>query len=186
MKWSSGIASAAALAAVLAASVLYAQVGGGGGAGMGARTGAMDPARIRTMLERAGLNEKEQAAAQKSMEAKSKARQALQDEMDKLRLVTENSSATEEQSSQAAASYEKAMAKYREVVQTEDRTLSRELSGKGRARCLAAGIIDNGLGYSGRTRTGAGGAGGAGGMRGGGGGRGGAGGAGGAGGGGGY
>lgn len=179
MKWSSGIASAAALAAVLAASVLYAQVGGGGGAGMGARTGAMDPARIRTMLERAGLNEKEQAAAQKSMEAKSKARQALQDEMDKLRLVAENSSATEQQSSQAAASYEKAMAKYREVVQTEDRTLSRELSGKSRARCLAAGIIDNGLGYSGRTRTGAGG------MRGGGGGRGGAGGAGGAGGGGG-
>jgi len=163
LRWVALVVALVGVAALSAASVLYGQGGGGRGEGTAPRggMGMMDPERMQAMMERLGLNEKEQAAAQKSIEAKLKARQALQDELDKLREVASGDKATEEQLTQAIAQYTKAMVKYREAVQAEDRTLSGQLSVRGRARCLGEGVLENELGMRfGRRPSGGGGGGG--------------------------
>ena len=76
LRW---IAWMAGLGALVTASVLYAQGGGGGmrggqGAGAGMGPGMMDPQRMQAMIERLGLNEAEQSAVRKAIEAKAKAR----------------------------------------------------------------------------------------------------------------
>ncbi len=169
LRWVALVVALVGVAALSAASVLYGQGGGGGGGGVApprGGTGMMDPERMKAMMDRLGLNEKEQGAAQKSIEAKLKARQALQDELDKLREVASGDTATEQQLTQAIAQYTKAMVKYRETVQAEDRTLSGQLSVKGRARCLGEGVLENELGMRmGRRSSGGGGGGGGGGGR---------------------
>ena len=161
MKGLRSVALVLGLAAALAAPALSGQRGGGGRRGGGG--GQADS--MKALLDRLGFTEQELAAVQKSMEAKSKARQTLEDELGKLREVAGNDKSTDQQLRGAIDSYTEALARYRETVRTEDRSLSGRLSVRSRARCLAAGALDNGLGMGG------GGRGGGGGRRGGGGGR---------------
>jgi hypothetical protein len=116
--------------------------------------GAFDRDRTQGTLELLGLSKQELAAALKSAELKWKARQALEAERGKLRLLADDRQATDKQLSQAIAAYTKAMAAHRATVQSEDSALVKQLSVRSRAHCLAAGVLDNGLGGSGRPRTG--------------------------------
>ena len=162
MSRSRWVAPMVALLGLATASVLHAQGGGrapsrGGGRGMRSGTGtegATDADRIKSALQRIGLSDKEQAAAEKALTAKVKARQALRDELEKLRQVASNKQASEQQLKQAIDAYTKAMGRYRARVQEEDRALSAHLSVRARASCLGAGVLDNGVGMGGRTRTG--------------------------------
>jgi len=114
--------------------------------------GATDAERIKSALQQIGLSDKEQAAAEKALMAKLKARQALRDNLEKLRQVASNKQASQQQLKQALDAYTKALARYRALVQEQDRTLFAHLSLRGRASCLAAGVLDNGLGMGPRTR----------------------------------
>ncbi len=160
------------LVAMAAGTVLYAQAAGGGATnaapGRGAGAAAMERERMMAQLETLGLSSKESAAAEKSVDAKLKARQALQTEMGKLRQVSENPSATDQQLDEAIGAYTKAMERYRAEVQAQDSALSKELSPKSRAKALVAGLLDNGLGGRGMRMGGGGRPGGGGGGRGGG------------------
>ena len=166
LRWVTLVVALVAAAALFAAPVLYGQGGGGGGGTRGAGVtpgggmGMMDPERMQAMAERIGLNEKEQAAVQKSIEAKFKARQALQTELDKLREVAFGGQSAEQQLTQAVAQYTKAMAKYRQALQAEDTALSGQLSLRSRSRCLTEGVLENELGMRMGRRTGGGGGGG--------------------------
>lgn len=162
MSRSRWIAPMIALLVLVTASAFHGQGGGrapgrGGGrgmrSGMGAE-GATDAERIKSALQRIGLSDKEQAAAEKALTAKLNARQALRDDLDKLRQVASNKQASQQQLKQAIDAYTKAMGRYRALVQEEDLTLSTHLSLRGRVSCLAAGVLDNELGMGGRTRTG--------------------------------
>ncbi|MGD0112427.1 MAG: hypothetical protein ABSD48_11235 [Armatimonadota bacterium] len=169
-----------ALLVLVTASVLHAQGGGrapGRGGGRGTRSGmgaegATDAERITSALQRIGLSDKEQAAAEKALTAKLKARQTLRDDLEKLRQVASNKQASQQQLKQAIGAYTKAMGRYQALVQEEDRALSTHLSLRGRASCLAAGVLDNAMGMGSRSRGGSGGPGGGRGGPGGGGGRG--------------
>ena len=146
--------------AAVIGTVLYGQEPGRGGPGAGQGPGpgaaAMDPERMKTQLLLLGLNTQEQNAAIKGMTAKQKARQALQEQLNTLRLAADGPLATDKELTQAIATYLKALAQYHKVVQTEDAATVKRLSAKSHARCLAAGVLDNGLGGGGRTRTGGG------------------------------
>jgi len=149
------------LVAAVTGTVLYGQGGGGGGGGnhgggMGTAPGGMDLERMKTQLAAYDLSADETAAAGKNMEAKFKARQALMEELGKLRQLAEDPQATTEQLTAATTAYTKAMAKYRATVQSEDSALAKKLTPRSTARLLAAGILDNGLG-GGRFRGGGGG-----------------------------
>jgi hypothetical protein len=157
------------LVAAVTGTVLYGQGGGGGGrgGGMGMGGGAADLERMKTALLAYDLSKEETDAAGRNMEAKLKARQALMEELTKLRQTGEDPQATEAQLTAATAAYMKALTKYRTTMQSEDSALAKKLTPRSHARLLAAGILDNGLGggrfRGGRGGGGAGGAGGGGG-----------------------
>ena len=156
MMKSGWVALVAVLIAAVAGTVLYGQGGGAAGRGTGAGTGAgsRELDRMKLTLELLGLSTQELAAAQKSGEAKMKARQALQEELGKLRQVADDSRATDQELTRAVGAYTKAMGRYRATVQSEDGALGKKLSARSRARCLAAGALDNGLGGGSRTSGG--------------------------------
>ena len=160
------VALVVALIAVVTGSVLYGQAGGGAPApagdaavapGGGPATGMMSAERMKAMLDRLDLTAEDRAAVEKSLPVMLKARQALQDELGKLRTVAYDTTATPEQITQAIERYMEARSKYREATRPENRALSEKLSPRGRARCLVAGILDNGLGFGGGPRMGMGG-----------------------------
>jgi hypothetical protein len=151
------------LVATVTVTVLYGQ-GGGGGRGAGAGRGAMEMERVKLALEGMGLSEAELAAAQKTAEAKIRARRTLMDELTKLREAADNPQATEEQLKAAVQAYSKALVAYNTAVQNEDSALLKQLSPRSQAKLLAAGALENGLGLgrprqAGGRRGGAGGAG---------------------------
>ena len=161
MKSLAWIVGGVVLLAATVGTALYGQGGGGGGRG-----GEMP--RFRMGLEDLGLSETELAATMKSVEAKLKLRQTLQEALGKLRRVADDPQATAEQLTSAVTAYTAALAKYRAEVQAEDSALAKQLSPRSQAQLLAAGIIDNGLAFTGRRpsgeRGGAGGRGGEGGL----------------------
>jgi len=161
MRKAGWVAVAVAVMAALGGGMLYAQRGGGarGGAAAGPAAAAFDAQRTRTALESLGLSAPEVTAATKATEAKWKARQTLGDELQKLRTVADNPQSTEAQLTQAVSNYTKAMQRYQATVTSEDAALSKQLSIRSRARCLAAGVLDNGFGFGMRVRTRAGAAG---------------------------
>jgi hypothetical protein len=152
------LAFAMAATALVAGTVLYGQGAGGGATGgrrgEGTGAGAFDRERVQLTLELLQLSKPEIAAALKSAEAKWKARQALEEERGRLRTAGDDPQATDQQLGQALANYTKAMGSYRAAVQSEDTALAKKLSVRSRARCLAAGVLDNGLGSGGRSRGG--------------------------------
>jgi hypothetical protein len=125
---------------------------------------AMEPERAKAMVARLNLTEAESAAAVKAVLAKAKVRQALQDELAKLRTVANDEQATDEQITKQLDAVTAARRAYRTVARDEDQTLTAALSVRGRARCLAAGILDNGLTMMGGGRGPGGPGGGGGGM----------------------
>ena len=148
------ITLAVAVMALVAGAMLYGQGAGGGRGGDRAGAGAFDRERAQLTLELLELSKPEVAAALKSAEAKWKARLALEEARGKLRFAGDDRQATDQQLGQDIASYAKAMGSYRTAVQSEDAALVKKLSVRSRARCLAAGVLDNGLGSGGRTRGG--------------------------------
>ena len=168
------LAVTAALILLVAMPALVAQEAGGnarggrmgrgpGGGGAGAAPTMQE--QIDSALKQAGLNDSERAAAERTMQAKMAARQELMTAFGQLRSASSDEKATDEQLKQAIDAYGQALMKHRSTVQTEDQNLVKQLSVKSRARCLAFGVLDNGLGMGGGMRGGGGG----GGMRGGGG-----------------
>lgn len=151
------------LVATVTGTVLYGQ-GRGGGRGAGAGMGAMEMERVRLALEGMGLSETELAAAQKTAEAKIRARVTLQQALEKLRQVADDPEATDAQLTAAIQEYNRALETYRTTVQNEDRALVKQLSPRSQAKLLAAGALENGLGLgrprqAGGRRAGAGGGG---------------------------
>lgn len=160
-----------AVLAVLAGSMLYGQAGeqapapaAGAAAAPAGQPGmaAMSPERMKAMVDRLELGPEDRAAVEKSLPALLKARQSLQDELGKLRTVAYDPNATPEQLTAAVEKYQTARADSRRATRPELRTLTDALSPRGRARCLVAGILDNGLGLGGGMRFGGRGAGGGG------------------------
>jgi hypothetical protein len=169
------IASLAVTVALVASSVGWAQRGGGGmgrGGGMGggggrggqagARQGGGSSDRIAELLEPLGLPAEERAAAEKALAAKGRARQALRQDLDKLREMATDKEASREELARAVDRYTRSMERYHAAVRSADRALSARLSARGRAVCLAAGVLDNAMGMGSRSRGGGGGAGGGG------------------------
>jgi hypothetical protein len=162
----------------LVVGMLLAQQGGGGGgtAAGGAQAGpagggtradaaAREQQRMNDLLLSAGLTAAERTAVEPAAKAKLEARQQLMTALTDLRAASEDTAATDAKLKQAIATYQKAAAKYRSQVEAQDKAMVAKLSVRSQARCLALGIIDNGLGMSFRRAGGGGG-----GMRGGGGG----------------
>jgi len=143
---------AVAAVALVAGSMLYGQGAGGGRRGEGTGPAAFDRERVQFTLQLLELSKPEMAAALKSAEVKWKARQALEEGRGRLRASGDDLQATDKQLNQAIASYTKAMGSYRAAVNSEDTALAKKLSVRSRARCLAAGVLDNGLGSGGRPR----------------------------------
>ena len=143
-----------AVMALVAGAMLCGQGAGGGRGGDRAGAGAFDRERAQLTLALLELSKPEVAAALKSAEVKWKARLALEEARGKLRSAGDDRQATDQQLSQAIASYTKAMGSYHTAMQSEDTGLAAKLSVRSRARCLAAGVLDNGLGSGGRPRSG--------------------------------
>jgi hypothetical protein len=161
MKRMSWLAWVAGLVVVASACVVYAQGGGGGtrrGPGAGAETGMgmMQTERAQMMLGRLGLNEQEQTAARTAIANKLRARVTLGEELGKLRTAAFDEEATQAQLTKAVEDYNKAMATYRNTIQTEDKALASKLSVRSRARCLAMGVLENETGVGGRMGMGGG------------------------------
>lgn len=171
-----------ALMALVAISVLVAQEPGGGpGAGMGAGGGrggrggpgggganaVPTPEQIDQMLAPAGLTDTERTAAVSIVRSKLNARRELTAALGQLRRVAFDQNASGQQFKQAIDDYSQALATYRSRVEAEDRGLVKQLSPKSQARCLALGVLDNGLGMIAGRAGGGGGRGGPGGGRGG-------------------
>lgn len=152
------------LMALIAISALVAQqagggpgggMGGGGGMGRGGGRGggggsAMPtPEQIDQMLAPAGLTDAEHTAAVSIVRSKLNARRELTTALGKLRQVALDQNSSGQQFKQAIDDYNKALAAYRSRVEAEDRGLIKQLSPKSQARCLALGVLDNGLGMMG-------------------------------------
>jgi len=144
---------------VLVGGLLLAQTGGtpgqGGRAGTGGAAGppdssARDLERLGAMLTDARLIGAERTAAEAAVTKKLEARRDLITALGDLRAATEDTKVTDEGLKQAVGTYEKALAKYRGVVETQDKALVAKLSVRSQARCLAVGILDNGIGMMGR------------------------------------
>lgn len=142
--------------------------GGGGWSQMSeAERAKMREQMTERMIDEAGLNSKEKAAAKKSMKAKDKARQSLADELTKLRRTANKSKPTNAELTKALSSYRAAMTRYRSRAAAGDQALTKQLSLRSQVRCTSLGILDNGLGGMGAMGRMGGGMGRPGGMRGG-------------------
>ena len=142
--------------------VLVAQGPGPGPGGPGGRMTEADRARMRDqmmdrMLEQAGLTDNEKAAAKKALAAKNQARQTLTDQLTVLGAVVDKADASQNELKDALKAAYAAIGQYRKAVAAADDALVAELSVKSQARCLALGILDNGLGGMGMGRPGMGG-----------------------------
>ncbi|HUT74736.1 MAG TPA: hypothetical protein VM221_07870 [Armatimonadota bacterium] len=171
------LAVAAAAAALAAVSVLYmvqarmavaatppagavmvAQAPGGGAGGGPGGWGQMseaERAKMREqmtarMLDQAGLTDAEKTAAKKALTAKARAREALTQELTKLRRTANQAKPTDKDLRAALAAYGAALTQYRKQVAATDAALVKQLSTRSRARCMSLGILDNGLGMMGR------------------------------------
>ncbi len=125
--------------ALVAGAMLYGQGAGGGRGGDRAGAGAFDRERAQFTLDLLQLSKPEVAAGLRSAEAKWKARLALEEAWGKLRSAGDDSQATDQQLSQAIASYTKAMGSYRTAVQSEDTALVKKSSVRSRARSSGSG-----------------------------------------------
>ena len=154
---------------VLVMGLLLAQQEGGtsGATGEGAqatRGGSAGPPdmseweleRLSRALTEARLIGDERSAAEAAVKAKLEARRALFTALRELRATTEDTKATDAGLTQAMAAYRKALTKYQGEVAAQDKALEAKLSVRNRVRCLAVGILDNGMGMGGtRSRRGA-------------------------------
>ena len=96
-------------------------------------------------LKNAGLTDAERAAAKKSLRAKEETRSRLNEAYRRLSRSAFNKETTAKEARTAVATYRRTLSSYRHTVQVEDEALSRKLSPLALARCLAMGIIDNGI-----------------------------------------
>ena len=104
---------------------------------------------IERMLQQTGLTAQEKVAAKKTMTAKEQARQALSQELTKLRSIASKANATNEELQNALTAYWAAMGRYYQKVQAEDQALIRQLSLRSQVQCTSLGILENGLGQMG-------------------------------------
>jgi len=164
------VALAATLIFQAAVSALVAQqegsAGGGGQVGQaqrpaGPEAGAAMQQQLDQALRQAGLTDAERAAAERAVNAKLDARRDLAAALGQLRRTALGQNATDDQLKSASDTYRQALAKYRSRVEAEDQGLIKQLSARSQVRCLALGVLDNGLGIGvGMPRQGGGGAGG--------------------------
>jgi hypothetical protein len=124
-----------------------------------ARGPTTDAERVAEFVEPLGLPAKEQAAAEKALTAKLRAHRELRQQFEKLQDVAADKSASRQQLSRAFDDYTKAVDRYQSLVRSEDRALVAKLSPRGRVVCLAAGVLDNGMGLGARRGGGGGGGG---------------------------
>jgi len=142
--------------AAAAGPVQMAQAPQGGGPPMGRRSQMSDAERaqmraqmLERVLELAGLSAKEKAAAKKALTAKEQARRGLASELVNLERAATSARPSDRQLQDALSSCRRAVAQYHKKVAAEDAALVKQLSLKSQARCMALGILDNGLGFAG-------------------------------------
>lgn len=148
---------AMAVLLVLVVGILLAQQEEGDRAGPPDRS-EWEQERLSRALTEARLIGAERDAAEAAGKAKQEARGELFSALGELRETTDDVKATDEQLTKAMAAYRKALAEYRGVVASQDSALEGKLSVRSQARCLAVGVLDNGMGMGGmRSRRGGGG-----------------------------
>jgi uncharacterized membrane protein len=104
---------------------------------------------VERMLQQANLTGDEANAARKALMAKEEARQALTQELAKLRAMATQPNPSSQELEKALAVYRAALVQFRKKVEAEDAALAKQLSLASQVRCLALGILDNGLGAMG-------------------------------------
>jgi hypothetical protein len=144
----------AAAATPPSGAVMVAQAPGGGAGGWGQMSEA-ERAKMREqmtarMLDEAGLTDAEKTAAKKALTAKARAREALTQQLTKLRRTANQAKPTDKDLRAALAAYGAALTQYHKQVAATDAALVKQLSTRSRARCISLGILDNGLGMMGR------------------------------------
>jgi len=149
--------SAWVVAAIAALSVSVAFAQGGRRAGVppraprerGGPRAEEGAAAFDAALEKLGLTAKERTAAKESVEKKRAAHQELQGELGKLQAVVGDPKATDQSLQRTISAYRTAMARAEQKMAAADRELAGKLSVKSQAKCLAFGLLDNGLGRGG-------------------------------------
>jgi len=130
--------------------VLLAQGGGGGRRGYRQGGGAPEGDRLGAALIQAGLTDDERAAAEVAVRTKLEARRKLMASLEQLRATAEDAKASNDSLAKAIAAYQQEMARFRGLVQAQDKALIAKLSVRSQARCLAIGVLDNAVGMGGR------------------------------------
>jgi hypothetical protein len=105
---------------------------------------------VDRMLDQAGLTAKEKTAAKKALAAKAKAREQLQAAHGKLMAVVSKAKVSNGELQRAMTAYRAAQTRYEAAIVAIDKALVKQLSVKSQAKCLAFGILDNGLSFGGR------------------------------------
>ncbi len=143
----------AAVVIVLVAAVVWAQGGGGGmgpgPGGMGRGGGGGMAGGMSAMLDQMGLSAGEKAAVERAAQDKMSANQQLRSELQRLQAVADRAGVTAADAKKAVASYLGVKAQIAKKNAQTDATLMKSLSPVAQAKCLAAGIVDNGLGMRG-------------------------------------
>ncbi len=150
----SRVGLAVVVATALSVSAAFAQGGGHSGVPPRAERGQGGPraeegAKAYAALEKLGLTAKERAAVKDAMEERRAAHQELRRELGKLQEAVADPKATDQSLQRAMSSYRTAMERARQKTQAADRDLAGKLSVKSQAKCLALGLLDNGLGRGG-------------------------------------
>ena len=151
----SRMALVAAVIAALSVSVAFAQGGRRSGVpprdarGSGATRAEEGAKAFDEALEKLGLTAKERTAAKEAMEKKRAAHQELRHELGKLQEAVADPKATDQSLQRAISSYRTAMERAEQKMAVVDRELAGKLSVKSQAKCLALGLLDNGLGRGG-------------------------------------
>jgi hypothetical protein len=126
--------------------------GGSGGRG---GSGAMSAEQTERLLSQASLTGQEKSAAAAALGTKDKARQILAQELAKLRRLANSPNPGEQEPElvpkdaalgQALKACRAALDDYRQKVDAADAALVKQLSVQSQARCLALGILENGVG----------------------------------------
>ena len=110
------------------------------------RGGQEETPTLAEALEKGGLSEKERAAVKEAMDRKQSANRELRGQLEALRRVVNDPRAKEEELGRAMETYRAAMRRAETEMTAADRALAAKLSVRSEGKCLALGVLDNGLG----------------------------------------
>ncbi len=101
---------------------------------------------IQRMLDQAELSQEERQAVQQVLQVKDEARRKLREELDNLRRTANKAEVSDDELKAALEKYRAALADFRAEMEAQDKALCEKLSLRSEVRCMALGILENGLG----------------------------------------